>query len=368
MLSDLWDEIKQNIKDKIKYFWSKFKYILLLILVIAIAFMILILNRKTPDQVESQEIYVFEVSLSNLSEWITIITIPITAIWAIFQYKKNIRLKQQEKASEIAKMFSDRLLRKCSILWAVVEISELKNLLNLREINMNNLKRFDMEEISSLYANDNDFWEKYKMIRDSSRIQSMYLYILESRISQKKFKEIYLRKREDIEKEIVSIMSSKYTENEIETLKNKKTLDDEFKRFVLANGWTEKQVKDFYRKEYTDDEAYELLKFDNIGFPVKFTSLIDDVLNELEYVCMCISSNSAGSKFVYQSLHQVFLKTIKSLAVEIASRNKNCTDKYYVNIIHVYKEWSKIRVKSQIRESKNKEKAYKYLEPRIEKI
>ena len=86
----------------------------------------------------------------------------------------------------------------------------------------------------------------------------------------------------------------------------------------------------------------EIFILDNKNLPFRFSSLIDDVLNELEYLCMDISSQAAGSKYIYQSLHQIFFRTIKVLSVEICLRNdgKYC-DKYYTNIIHVYNEWTK---------------------------
>ena len=95
---------------------------------------------------------------------------------------------------------------------------------------------------------------------------------------------------------------------------------------------------------------------------------VSDLLNELEYVCMYISSQSAGSTFLYQSIHQIFLKTVKILAVVIAYHNKNYTDKYYTNVIYVYTYWQHIRESSIKKENQNKKKAYKYLNPKINTI
>ena len=110
MLSDLLDEIKQNIKDSFKYLWSKFKYVLLALLVVILFSIIFVLEIKNPDQIESQEIYIGKITITNLSSWISIITIPVTAIWAMYQFKKSVKIRQQEKATEIAKEFSKTIV------------------------------------------------------------------------------------------------------------------------------------------------------------------------------------------------------------------------------------------------------------------
>lgn len=47
----------------------------------------------------------------------------------MYQYKKNIKMKQQEKATKIAKEFSKELINKCSIIYYVYKTSTLNNLL-----------------------------------------------------------------------------------------------------------------------------------------------------------------------------------------------------------------------------------------------
>lgn len=97
--------------------------------------------------------------------------------------------------------------------------------------------------------------------------------------------------------------------------------------------------------------------------------LVDEVLNELEYLCMDISSQAAGSKYIYQSLHQIFFRTIKVLSIEICLRNdgKYC-DKFYTNIIHVYNEW-KIRYEKDLKkEGKRLKRVDKILNPKIKTV
>lgn len=66
---------------------------------------------------------------------------------------------------------------------------------------------------------------------------------------------------------------------------------------------------------------------------------ICNTLNTLEYMCMYISSEVADEKYIYNSLHQQFLRTIALLYFEISLANTDNKDKYYTNIIHVYNIW-----------------------------
>lgn len=103
--------------------------------------------------------------------------------------------------------------------------------------------------------------------------------------------------------------------------------------------------------------------------PFLFDELISDVLNQLEYLCMFLSSQVAGSKYVYQSLHQVFLRTVRALAVEISiTNNKSYSDKYYTNLISVYNEWKKLYLKDLLKERTLKDKIEKILNPKIKTV
>lgn len=68
---------------------------------------------------------------------------------------------------------------------------------------------------------------------------------------------------------------------------------------------------------------------------------ICNTLNNLEYLCMYIATNVADEKYIYNSLHQQFLKCIALLYFEISIANTDNKDKYYTNIIHVYNLWKK---------------------------
>lgn len=350
----------------VKERWIVFTIIILLLL--GSGLLLLSFTKQTPDTFETQEIFILNVSLNNWGIWITIIGGILALFWGIYQYDKSKNKSQQEKGAEIAKLFSDELLDKCSLIGTVINKSQLGDLLDLKHIDMNNLKRFDKDEISDLYENkDKLFWEKYKRCLSSGDLQRTYFHLLEYRISNKNIKEIVYKTSEETNKIIEKIMLKKYSQKEINNLKNKNLLHSEFKRFYLLNHSIE-ELNDIYIKDYTEEEARKLFILDNKNLPFHFTSLISDVLNELEYICMYISSQSAGTYYIYQSLHQIFLRTVKILAATIAYNNKNYTDKFYTNIIHVYVEWQKIRKKDEKKEQKNKSKAFKYLEPKTRRI
>ena len=84
---------------------------------------------------------------------------------------------------------------------------------------------------------------------------------------------------------------------------------------------------------------------------------IDDVLNSLEAFSMAFVQNVADEEVVYQSLHQSYIKIVKLLYFRIAYANNKPSDKYYTNIIELYKRWRKKQQISQYKIDKNNKKA-----------
>lgn len=322
MLSDLWDEIKQNIKDSFKYLWSKFKYVLLALLVVILFSIIFVLEIKNPDQVESQEIYIGKITINNLSSWISIIAIPITAIWAMYQFKKSVKTRQQEKATEIAKEYSKELIDKCGIICGVYKSSSLNELLKLNEKDYSDFKNFNVDELRKIY--DDDFPTRYNDNKKKA---------------QKELNDIYH-----------NILIQKISDNGEEKKTKVYTENGKICSIEVSNRMI---------------TPYE---FQNKDFPFHFYDLVSDTLNQLEYICMDISSKATDSEFIYQSLHQNFLRTIRILAVDISVDNCNFSDKYYTNIIHVYNEWTMRYIKDKKKENRKKEKINKILNPKIKVV
>ena len=82
-----------------------------------------------------------------------------------------------------------------------------------------------------------------------------------------------------------------------------------------------------------------------------------ELLNQLEWFSMHFMSDIAEEKTVYQSLHQIYLKTIKLYYPHIAYLNrKGIKDKYYCNIIGLYVKWANIYHKEKEDEVKRNKK------------
>lgn len=272
---------------------------------------------------EEQHILIHGITLSNWSIWLSILGIICAAIWALYEYDKSRISNKQEKATDVAKTFSDGLLQKCSIVMAVYQNSNLYALIKDNDTLNSPFKHFSTDELREISNND-DFPSIYKKERDSIDFDYIYFRVLEKRITTKIE---YRQKYEKIDKE--------------------------------------KNEEHFY----TTQEARDLFILDNQGLPFHFSDLVDDVLNELEYVCMNISSHAAESKFIYQSLHQMFFDTINTLAFEIATRNNGkYSDKFYTNIIYVYNEWQKIYIQSRKSEAQKKSQNKKTLNPKIKTV
>lgn len=112
----------------------------------------------------------------------------------------------------------------------------------------------------------------------------------------------------------------------------------------------EKKLEERYGEDYLNN---------NLDFPCKYNVLVENTLNRLEYLCMNISSNAAGSKYLYSSLHQIFLNTIHILSIIISLKNNDNVDSYYINVITVYNMWNKEKQKDVKKLYKTKDKVTK---------
>ena len=305
--------MRKNIEHLMNFFTYIKEHLLCFILIVAffiLAGIVLVnLPINNPENIEAQQILICGVSLENWSIWYTFVGLIITALWSMYQYTKNIARKQQERGAEIAKLFAHDLLNKCTILGKVILKSGIGELFKLEELDYRVFKNFDRDEIFDIYGKDELILTKLRRLLFSQETQEIYIECL---------------------KENINLNNTKDSSN----------ITDYKEIFIL----------------------------DNSNMPVLFSQLVSLTLNELEYISMYIASQAAGSKYVYQSLHQIFLRTIKLLAPIIALQNKDYSDKYYTNIIFVYNEWAELRQIGLKREKKNKEKANKILNPKIKTV
>ena len=263
----------------IKYLLNHWRR-LLIFLIILIIFVLLILFGAEIEPVSKnfgdgeQLIIIFGITLQNWGTMLAIIGTIITLLWAIYEYDKRRSIMQQEKAAEIANIFSTEIVEKLSIIGDVLTSNKIISD-GLKKVNQRYISRFDIYEMKEILS-------KHKSIKNTDN----------------------------------------FIENILNEIKSSKMQEEYEKLLDIV---------------YSEEEKKR--------FPKKFLMLVQITLNRLEFVCMNISSNAAGSQFIYQSLHQIFLQTIHVLYFWISYKNDDGIDKYNTNIIAVYNIWNKEREK-----------------------
>jgi len=313
----------ENLKKNVKYI------VLFIVLSILIIWSIMLLishssinNPKTED-IESQQIMIFNISLDNLGTIVTLIGLIGTAIWSMYQYTKSKKSQQQEKSSVIAQHFSETLLDKCDLVIRVFKLSNLSDVIDIFSQPNFSLEDFTCNELREVTGDDN-FPTKYKKMKDNQDFDDIYYNLLERRITTEKD---FLNKYQDKENKKIRVM------------------------------------------QYTTEDARALFILDNKGLPFHFLSLVDEVLNDLESVCINLSSKAADSNYIYPSLHQIFFDTVNTLSVEISLRNNGkYSDKFYTSIIHVYTIWKKKYNKILAKENNRKHKNNQLLNPKLKTV
>lgn len=147
----------------------------------------------------------------------------------------------------------------------------------------------------------------------------------------------------------LSIIDAVFEKAEIDKLINKIS-------FIRFTDFDIDELNELF--EDKDIEEYKKLLNENDS-KGKIRNIIGHTLNILEYMCMNIATKVADEKYIYNSLHQQFLKAIALLYFEISLINIDNKDKYYTNIIHVYNIWKNKYIKAAKKESKFKIKQKK---------
>ncbi len=299
-----YSECKNNF---MKYF-LKFLKIVPIIFLVSIFLLLSIMffnfcDIQNPNEVQSQEIYICKISLSNWGTWITLVGLFFTAIWSMHQYIKSKLSKQQEKASQIATDFADNLIEKMGLISKTL------------------LKNSYIQKVTSIFDNHPECLSQFTTFE---------------------IDDILVAENED-------------EDDDVDVFKNFKD--------ILCSEDTQKEYQNFLNEKYSEKEQEK--------FNSKFPVLVESTLNHLEAICITITSQAAGSEFIYDSLHQTFLKTIKILAVLIAANNNNNVDKYFTNIIQVYNMWNKRKnkdIKKLIKTQKKINKMQKRMDNEVKKL
>lgn len=127
-------------------------------------------------------------------------------------------------------------------------------------------------------------------------------------------------------------------------------------QFLYFSNFDTEELKNLYSQEVIDNYVH-ILSTINVDVEIgnkteSLKSIICETLNELEYLCMYITTKVADEKYIYNSLHQQFLKTIAVLYIEISLSNTDSKDKYYTNVISVFNLWKKKYYKAEKKEKR----------------
>ena len=276
----------------------------------------------------------------ELKDWLQLLTIVVTVIISAFtifhqmkntnkqievqiennnkqiatqneQKKLDYEYKRKEKAVEMAIIFQ-KILKDASFIMVVLEKTKLKEIY-YDKIKFNELKKFDYNELVQKF--NPKTIEEIKIMNDLNGIDPFELINL--------------------------YVNFNYADAHFLKLLEKKDgvvfgTSDEFQKAILI-------IK---------NHIWECK---------------GSVLNKLEWFSMNFNLGLADENVVYQSLHQVFLSSVKLLHYEISDRNRDgLKDKYFCNIIDLYKRWSE-RYYEAWKEEKELEEQKKLKEKEFEK-
>lgn len=211
-------------------------------------------------------------------------------------------------------------------------------------------------EFLSLQQGERNFW--LSLILGVITFISVLLFYIDYRNRKNKERaEKSIKIAEQFAKEIIIPLSAIYHAFEqfgIDKLVQKV-------KFIDFEDFDIEELKTIYSSE--DISMYKKL-LDACDQENNITSICCIILNNLEHMCMNISSKVADEKYIYNSLHQQFFKAIALLYFQISLINIDNKDKYYTNIIYVYNIWKQKYIKAEKKEKKLKRK----MKPRISKI
>lgn len=230
----------------------------------------------------------------------------------------NERL-EKEKSAELAALYCKEILPRMTYIDIVFENIKVRELLNLK-IPPTRMHVFDSDELNTLISSS-----------EQNEIEGL--------IEQMSYEDLYLARRR----------MGTAGQKEQRVYKFKSILDKEMEKHIDLRS---QDVFDKVAKELniTLEELMARIELINYyhGFYISdFNHSVNDLLNTLEYFCMYFNTGVADSKVIYQSIHQTFLSTVQLMYFFIAKKNKDSIDKYYVNIICLYNEWSKIHIDKQ---------------------
>ncbi|MCI8309548.1 MAG: hypothetical protein HFJ45_05055 [Clostridia bacterium] len=101
---------------------------------------------------------------------------------------------------------------------------------------------------------------------------------------------------------------------------------------IICYSKTQDRYEKYLKENYREEKYKEI-------FPKKYTKLIEDTLDKMNFLCEIIIIND--SKFIYEQYNTIILDSICKLSIIIAKDNKNIINKKYIKIIKLYNKWNK---------------------------
>lgn len=162
-------------------------FLIFIVIVIAISnlvqtfFRINIINIVNSDEV--QQILIFGISLDNWCTLLTMFGVVIGAGWGLIQYDRNTKLRQQEKASEIAQDFANNLIEKTALISDTLMSNKEFQKMIVKIVKSKKLNQFTYWEIANI-LNDKQCFNKCEQIIRSQRTQQKYTQLLEKKYNE----------------------------------------------------------------------------------------------------------------------------------------------------------------------------------------
>lgn len=183
------------------YFLNHWKRILtFIIFVILIILFFIAFAEILPINNNIQVIKFFGITLQNWGTILAIFGTIFTLVWAMFQYDKQLARTQQEKAYDVAKVFSEELIIKTNIVGAVLESYEpLKEIYS--KIDFEKLKRFDIYEIIDI-SKDEKIIDRFNEIYLSDDLNTYFHNFV-----KEKFPEIKISNKNEFSTYVIETMN-----------------------------------------------------------------------------------------------------------------------------------------------------------------
>ncbi|EEU33033.1 hypothetical protein HMPREF0946_01106 [Fusobacterium vincentii 3_1_36A2] len=241
-------------------------------------------------------------------------------------YDSKFTYQKREKAVELAREF-EKFIEDSLLIFNLISKTEIVNYMQKLDLDngKNCLINFDIHELKKFFNDYESNKDKYNILSNIEKIAPQDIYMF-----MKDYDE------------------DKYTQQKLEYF-----YSNSFKMFDLK-----KEIEDLKDKEL---KMYRLQY--NTDLPFFMGSMFNDIyllftdnLNRLEYFSMNFIADIADDNIVYYSLHQVFLSYVEICYFHIAEMNsKGAKDKYYTNMIELYKKWKKRYLEAVEKENKAKE-------------